>query len=98
MRCVATFLCAATAYAATCPPNPNWSYSGSRGPSHWGETWPTCGQGKAQSPIDIPADISKQAGPAIEFHYQPFDLVVENTSHVVEVPVPAGSYIVLAGH
>jgi carbonic anhydrase len=83
---------------STCPPDPNWSYRGSLGPSHWVERWPVCGQGRAQSPIDIPAGVRDETGPAIEFHYQPFDLVVENTSHVVEVPVANGSYIMVGGH
>ena len=37
-------------------------------------------------------------GPAIEFHYQPFDLEVENTSHVIEVPAASGGYITVDGH
>lgn len=96
----ALLLFSATAFAAdaTCPPNPDWSYKGARGPSHWVEHWPTCGQGRAQSPINIPSGLPNQPGPAIEFHYQPVDLVVENTSHVIEVPVANGSYIMLAGH
>ena len=60
--------------------------------------WPLCGQGKAQSPIDIPPGGRPVKGPAIEFHYQPFDLEVENTSHVIEVPVASGSYIMVDGH
>jgi carbonic anhydrase len=101
MRIIAALvLFAATSYAAepTCPPNPNWSYQGPLGPSHWVEHWPECGQGRAQSPINIPSGVPQKKGPAIEFHYQPFDLVLENTSHVVEVPVPNGSYITVGGH
>jgi len=81
-----------------CPPDPNWSYEGPHGVTHWGERWPTCGQGKAQSPIDIPTDIQPQRGPVVEFHYRPFDLVVENTSHVIEVPAAKGGFITLDGH
>lgn len=93
------FFVATLAMAETkCPPDPNWSYKGPLGPSHWVDHWPSCGHGKAQSPVDIPADIRRQSGPAIEFHYQPFNLVVENTSHVIEVPVPDGSYIMRDGH
>ena len=95
----AVVLFSATSFAAqsTCPPSPDYSYEGPHGPAHWVEQWPICGQGKAQSPIDIPSGVPAR-GPAIEFHYQPFDLVVENTSHVIEVPVAAGSYIIVDGH
>ena len=85
MRILAVLvLFAATSNAAepTCPPNPNWSYRGPLGPRHWVEHWPECGQGRAQSPINIPSGVPQKQGPAIEFHYQPFDLVVENTSHI----------------
>lgn len=89
---------ATTAAAQTvCPPNPDWSYRGPRGPRHWVEQWPTCG-GKAQSPISIPSNLRPRRGPAVEFHYQPFDLVVENTSHGIEVPAAGGGFILVDGH
>jgi carbonic anhydrase len=100
MRIVSAFvLLAATTVAAqqTCPPSPDWSYEGARGAAKWGEQWSEC-KGKAQSPIDIPAGVAGKSGPAIVFHYQPFDLEVENTSHVVEVAVAKGSYIMLGDH
>ena len=81
-----------------CPPSPDYSYKGAMSPEHWGEQWPVCGKGQAQSPIDIPAAGASQKGPAIQFHYQPFDLDVENTSHVIEVVVPPGSYIMVGDH
>ena len=96
----ALMLLVATTYGAesTCPPNPNWSYGGPLGPPHWVEQWPLCGRGRAQSPIDIPSGVRQTKGPAIGFHYQPLDLVVENTSHVIEVPVANGSYIIVGVH
>ena len=81
-----------------CPPDPDFSYNGAAGPEHWGNQWPVCSKGQAQSPINIPLDGTPQKGPAIAFHYQPFDLDVENTSHVVEVVVPPGSYITVGDH
>ncbi len=93
-------VCATASLAAQviCPPNPDWSYDGQKGPAHWAEQWPAC-QGRAQSPVDLPASAVGQPGPAIEFHYQPLDLEVENTSHVIEVEAPAGkSYVMLDGH
>jgi carbonic anhydrase len=97
--CAALIVCASTMVGAqtVCPPNPNWSYTPPRDAATWVEQWPTCGRGKAQSPVDLPGGLRPQAGPAIEFHYQPFDLVVENTSHVVEVPAAKGGYIVVNG-
>lgn len=92
--CVGAF--AGSAAAQTCPPTPDWSYQAPKDASHWVEQWPACG-GKEQSPIDIAIGPATK-GPAIEFHYQAFDLEVENTSHVIEVPVAKGSYITLAGH
>lgn len=36
------------------PGGPAWSYSGSTGPSHWGELgFPACSGGRQQSPIDL---------------------------------------------
>jgi carbonic anhydrase len=101
MRALAVIvLLSATSLAAqsTCPPSPDYSYKGPHGPAHWVEQWPICGQGKAQSPIDIPAGGVTGQGPAIEFHYQPFDLEVGNTSHVIEVPAESGGYITVDGH
>ena len=65
MRILAALvLFASTSSAAdqTCPPDPNWSYRGALGPTHWVERWPACGQGRAQSPIDIPSDVPPGAG------------------------------------
>jgi carbonic anhydrase len=95
----AIVLLSATSLAAqsTCPPSPDYSYKGPHGPAHWVDQWPICGQGRAQSPIDIPGGAPVK-GPAIEFHYQPFDLEVENTSHVIEVPAASGGYITVDGH
>src|SRR3954468_11029994 len=31
---------------------PHWGYEGEAGPAGWGKEFPTCGLGKAQSPID----------------------------------------------
>ena len=101
MRTVAAIvLFSATSLAAqsTCPPNPDYSYKGPHGPAHWVEQWPVCGQGKAQSPIEIPSGGRPTKGPAIEFHYQPFDLTVGNTSHVIEVRVAPGSFITVDAH
>jgi carbonic anhydrase len=62
------------------------------GPLHWGDIgFPTCGQGMSQSPVDIRTDkVAGYGGPPLLLWYETSELTVENTGHVVEVPVPAG--------
>ena len=60
------------------------------GPAHWGTIdrgFATCGTGASQSPVDISGTV-KGGGPSLQFRYPGNDLVVENTGHVVEVPLP----------
>ena len=38
---------------------PHWGYEGEAGPAAWGKEFPTCGLGKAQSPIDIKGPFGK---------------------------------------
>ena len=38
---------------------PHWGYEGEAGPNTWGKHFPTCGVGKAQSPIDIKGPFDK---------------------------------------
>ena len=63
------------------------------GPQHWGAVDPAfaqCGTGLSQSPVDIATTVSGKQ-PALQFRYHDEELVVENTGHVIEVPLPAGS-------
>jgi len=61
------------------------------GPLHWGDIgFPTCGQGMSQSPVDIRTDkVADYGGPPLLLWYETSELTVENTGHVVEVPIPA---------
>ena len=61
------------------------------GPRHWAEIgFPTCGQGMRQSPVDISTDkVAAYRGAPLVLRYESSELVVENTGHVVEVPIPA---------
>jgi carbonic anhydrase len=63
------------------------------GPLHWGDIgFPTCGQGMSQSPVDIRTDkVAGYGGPPLLLWYERSELTVENTGHVVEVPIPAES-------
>ena len=61
------------------------------GPANWGTLDPAfekCLTGTSQSPVDI-SGPGKGGGPALQFRYPDNELVVENTGHVIEVPLPA---------
>jgi carbonic anhydrase len=62
------------------------------GPFHWGDIgFPTCGQGLLQSPVNIETEqVAVYHGPPLLLRYHESELVIENTGHVVEVPIPAG--------
>ena len=82
--------------AAPPPETPAWNHDledATLGPTTWGaidESFEQCLTGIGQSPVDIagtvPADL-----PPLEFSYTATPLVVENTGHVVEVPMPEDS-------
>jgi Carbonic anhydrase len=61
------------------------------GPPHWGTLDPAfaqCETGTSQSPVDI-SGAGQGGGPSLQFRYPDNELVVENTGHVIEVPLPA---------
>jgi carbonic anhydrase len=62
------------------------------GPPRWEQLgYPTCGQGTGQSPVNIRTRAVAPAGHApLRLRYTTSELAVENTGHVVEVPIPAG--------
>ena len=62
------------------------------GPNHWDDIgFPTCGQGMRQSPVNIATDrVAAYRGAPLLLRYQSSELGIENTGHVVEVPIPAG--------
>ena len=62
------------------------------GPRHWGNIgYPACGTGAGQSPVDIDTRaVTRLNGPPLLINYERSGLGVENTGHVVEVPIPAG--------
>lgn len=70
---------------------PHWSYSGESGPSHWSAMDPrfvACGNGKAQSPIDLESRDAK-SGKAGEFHidYEKGAVALVNNGHTVQANV-----------
>ena len=60
------------------------------GPRHWSDIgFPLCGQGTSQSPVDIrTGQVQVYRGAPLVLRYESAEVTVENTGHVVEVPVP----------
>jgi carbonic anhydrase len=64
------------------------------GPSHWAEIAPgfsACGTGMRQSPVDIEtARVGVLRSRPLLLRYEASELGIENTGHVIEVPIPRG--------
>lgn len=79
----------------------HWSYADDQtGPIAWGKLAPeyaACAEGKAQSPVDLPAHVPLADAHRITFHYRAVPLKVVNNGHTIQVEVPAGNYIELDG-
>ena len=69
---------------------PHWGYEGEAGPAAWGKEFPTCGLGKAQSPIDIKGPFEK-ATQTIKPDYKEGALKIVNNGHTIQVNVEPGS-------
>jgi carbonic anhydrase len=82
--------------AAVMPEAPAWNHNAKNrilGPANWGnidESFEQCLTGTGQSPVDIAATVPAEL-PPLEFSYTATPLVVENTGHVIEVPMPEDS-------
>lgn len=66
---------------------PHWSYEGPEGPAHWGQLSPefgACSSGQRQSPIDL-AGAGLDNAPDLTLAWQPFEAVVENNGHTLQV-------------
>lgn len=71
------------------PDEPEWSYSGPRGPAAWAESYPACG-GPAQSPIDIQSPVHRNQ-PPLEFTYTGVDGIAYDSLNVVRVDTEGGT-------
>lgn len=73
---------------------PHWGYEGEMNPAKWGKEFPTCGIGKAQSPIDIKGPFGK-AAQAIQPEYKEGALKIVNNGHTIQVNVDPGSKLMI---
>jgi len=74
---------------------PHWTYDGEEGPENWGELAPEfalCGEGRAQSPIDI-HDAQSANLADIAFDYAEVPLAIFNNGHTIQVNYAEGSSI-----
>ncbi|MBI2254822.1 MAG: carbonic anhydrase family protein [Proteobacteria bacterium] len=70
---------------------PHWSYEGPEGAANWGHLSPefsVCGSGHRQSPIDL-ASAGLDVAPDLGLGWQPFDAMVENNGHTLQVAAAA---------
>ena len=77
----------------------HWTYEGAGGPEQWGSLKPefaACSSGQRQSPIDIREGLPLQLQP-IDFEYQAGGFSVLDNGHTVQVNVPQGNAINVAG-
>ncbi|MBK5232896.1 MAG: carbonic anhydrase family protein [Thermoleophilia bacterium] len=77
----------------------HWGYGAEDGPSHWASLdsdYAVCGDGKRQSPMNIPSSRASSGDLATEVDYKPEDLYVENNGHAIEAQIqdPNGSVTV----
>lgn len=75
---------------------PHWGYEGEMNPAKWGETFPVCGTGKSQSPLDIRGPFEKSATD-IKLDYKPGPLKLLNNGHTIQVVVSPGSTMRVGG-
>lgn len=78
----------------------HWAYQGEHeGPAHWAELDPafeTCAKGSRQSPIDISNTVKAEL-PSLNFEYNKAEPTIVNNGHTVQVNVPPGSQLKVAG-
>ena len=67
-----------------------WGYDGLMGPERWGKEFPTCANGKSQSPLDILGPFVK-ARTSLNADYKEGPLKIINNGHTIQVNVAAGS-------
>lgn len=85
---------------APAPPAPTtvWSYSGESGPDNWAaldESFSKCGDGVAQSPVDLVVPENEDGdgaeAPKVTFDHKPFSVSLALIDHLVRLPVLNGA-------
>jgi carbonic anhydrase len=69
-----------------------WGYDGELGPDKWGNNYATCGNGKAQAPLNIAGPFEKSAV-VLKTEYKPGVLRIVNDGRGVQVNVPPGNIL-----
>jgi carbonic anhydrase len=78
---------------------PHWGYEGATGPEHWGDLeadFRTCEIGTQQSPINLTGAVKASLRP-LGIGYQKVPLRVWNNGHYIQINVPPGNQLALAG-
>lgn len=74
----------------------HWSYTGPTGPRHWGEHFPSCSLGRAQSPIDLAGPFERISAP-LAVSYARGPLRILDNGHTIQVNVAPGSSFAVGG-
>lgn len=88
--------CGAFSRQALAADGPSWSYKGATGPEAWGslgKDYAACGQGTAQSPVDLAAPIPAEIDPVAVRWEADMDGQVINNGHTIQVNVPNSSIV-----
>ncbi|MEI6384501.1 MAG: carbonic anhydrase family protein [Betaproteobacteria bacterium] len=72
----------------------HWGYEGDNGPEHWGASFPICGKGKKQSPLNIVGPFEKSKD-VLSVSYKEGPLKILNNGHTIQVNVEPGSKLTI---
>ncbi|MEY4712115.1 MAG: Carbonic anhydrase precursor [Pseudomonadota bacterium] len=72
------------------PQGGSWGYEGDLGPDRWGAKYASCGNGKAQAPLNIVGPFEK-AATTLKTEYKPGVLRVVNDGRSLQINVPPGN-------
>lgn len=93
--------------AAPAPADPEWHYEGARGPANWGtlsQSFAACGEGRAQSPVDIVTAVAGSVTRPVELRVRPAALKIAhhthvadgiNNGHTIQINYPGGDTLTL---
>ena len=76
----------------------DWTYSGAKGPEHWGELgagFTACCHGVTQSPIDLRVD--REGSHELELHYSASHELLVNNGHTIQMSYDGGAQLLFDG-